>query len=132
MLRNMNKQKRLVVLLTYFLPLGLTSLAGQLAPSTERPAPVERLPAHLAESGLVTQKEDLLAQSWFLEVTAVKPSAAWLDGWLSTKLPFSFRYGGRDFADPQNQWLRENKVNPLAKERDRTRYRHFFCCTAWS
>jgi hypothetical protein len=57
--------------------------------------PVESLLPHQLESGLVTQSEMDLAQRWVAAVgSGSRPE--WLDGWLGTALPFSFRYDGVD------------------------------------
>ena len=58
---------------------------------------VETLASHQIESGLVTRKENQFARDWLAAVTAHSEKDAWRDHWISTTLPFSFRYGGKKF-----------------------------------
>ena len=76
-------------------------------PASNAVAPV--LGAHQAESGIVTERELDLSQRW---VEAVTPDCGgqrcgdvWLDRWLGTELPFSFRYGGQEWDAALDQWL---------------------------
>lgn len=52
-----------------------------------------------AESSRVAPYELRLAEQWFQAIRPTGegqlPSQTWLDGWLSTSLPFSFAYGGK-------------------------------------
>ncbi|MEM2905804.1 MAG: alpha-galactosidase, partial [Candidatus Bathyarchaeia archaeon] len=71
---------------------------------------VDVLPPHLAESSLTTRDELLLTQRWLEAITSSgeggRACEAWLDGWLSTSLPFSFRYGGQESAALLPSWKR--------------------------
>src|SRR5512143_3877585 len=64
------------------------------AEKSETPVP----PAHESESSLVTQAELDLATQWWGAIDPVRAdrsqSGAWHSQWLSSALPFSFRYGG--------------------------------------
>ena len=80
---------------------------------------VDVLPAHQVESGIVTEGELGLAQRWVAAVTPgdadQAPGDAWLDHWLGTALPFSFRYGGQPASEVLSQWqLQEGEPRPDA------------------
>ena len=66
------------------------------ADKSETPAGVP--PAYESESSLVTQAEMDLATRWLGAIDPLRAdreqSGPWLSQWLSTDLPFSFRYGG--------------------------------------
>jgi alpha-galactosidase len=83
--------------------------------------PVEALPDHLRSSGLPTATEVDLVDRWshlaFAESAAEVP---WLDGWLSTGLPFDFVYDGRRFAELRREWPCELGT-PAATEGNLTR-----------
>ena len=56
---------------------------------------VETLPEHQAESGLVTRSELQLATEWLKAIMPEAAAGGWVDGWLGTGLPFSFKFGTR-------------------------------------
>ena len=62
--------------------------------------PVERLPSHLAQSGIPTESEIALVQSWVEQITSHRPESQaddrWVENWLAAGLPFSFRYGSSE------------------------------------
>ena len=64
---------------------------------------VLNLADHQRESGIVTRGELDLAKRWWREIVPgddrAGQSDGWLDGWLGTRLPFSFRYGGQDSSE---------------------------------
>ena len=67
------------------------------------------LPPHQLESGLVTSGEVELSQRWVATVTAdVKPLnvPTYVADWLSTTLPFTFKYGGLASASLLPHWSR--------------------------
>ena len=80
---------------------GKTSLGAEA--SWEAPsAVVAPAPPHAYgfESSQVTPHELQLAQEWFAAIApdgrGGSPPEKWLDQWLSTALPYSFRYGGKE------------------------------------
>ena len=64
---------------------------------------VDVLPSHQLESGLATQGEMDLARRW---TEAIMPDldGGWLDQWLGTSLPFSFRFDGKESDSILSQW----------------------------
>lgn len=68
-------------------------------------APVEALPEHLRASGLPTVAEVGLMDRWAGSAfSEAAPGSAWLDGWLSTDVPFDFVYDGHRFAESRREW----------------------------
>jgi alpha-galactosidase len=66
---------------------------------------VDVLPPYQLESGLVTRSEVHLAERWREAVAPDnKEKSPWLDQWLSTELPFSFRYDGKGSASLLSRW----------------------------
>jgi len=69
---------------------------------------VDSLPLHQAESSLVTQRELALAGRWMRVVAPdeedMDTNEVWLDNWLNTAIPFSFRYGGIESDKLLPQW----------------------------
>jgi alpha-galactosidase len=85
---------------------------------------VNILPSHQLESGLVTESELHLAQQW---AEAIIPDDGgklsgdvWLDQWLSTALPFSFRYGGKESL--LNQWQLHEKERNTDSDSDQREF----------
>jgi alpha-galactosidase len=69
--------------------------------------PAKSLPAHLAESGMPTEREVAMVEGWLKTIIAgqdAKASQAWFDGWIGARLPFSFRYDGREFTGTGAGW----------------------------
>jgi hypothetical protein len=84
-------------------------LAQEVARGTGTRQTVDVLLPHQLESSLVTHNELQLARQWGEAVTASGPKEShgdvwWLDQWLNTARPFSFRYGGKDSASFLEQW----------------------------
>jgi len=69
-----------------------------LAALAAAPVPDSR---HTAESSLPTRQEMRLAEHWFEAITTGKTHR---DSWLGTKLPFSFRIGGRESSEILPTW----------------------------
>ena len=88
---------------------GKTSLNEELAWEAPRAGAAPDPPhAYGSESSQVTPHELQLAQEWFAAITpdgaGKLPSEKWLDQWLSTALPFSFRYGGKEINSLLTGW----------------------------
>jgi len=89
----------------------------------DMPKTVRVLPAYLAESSIVTQDETFLTQHWVEAVTPRSEGKSagedWLDGWLSTALPFSFRYGNQESSTLLARWhLQKRKRNKNSDKQD--------------
>ena len=68
---------------------------------------ISLLPPYQLESSLVTLAEVDFTKRWVHAVTpddGALSDDAWLDGWLGTSLPFSFRYGARGSTSVLQQW----------------------------
>jgi len=69
---------------------------------------VDDLSSHQSESGIVTKNELYLAQQWAKAVTPDDKGELtaddWLDQWLGTTLPFSFRYAGKESDAILSEW----------------------------
>ena len=60
------------------------------------------------ESGIVTKKEMRLSDAWFNTIVgANRQREPWLEGWVSTALPFSFQYNGVDSGALIGKWKLE-------------------------
>lgn len=70
---------------------------------------VRRLAPHQAESGLVTESEMDLAREWVTALSRSGGPAEWLDGWLSSSVPFSFACAGKDSGSFLSAWTFEVK-----------------------
>ena len=70
--------------------------------------PVERLPSHLAQSGIPTEPEIALVGSWVEHITSHRPESQaddrWVEGWLAAGLPFSFRYDDKPCNPSVASW----------------------------
>ena len=88
---------------------GKTSLNEEFAWEAPRAGAAPDPPhAYGSESSQVTPHELQLAQEWFAAISpdgaGKLPSEKWLDQWLSTALPFSFRYGGKEINSLLAGW----------------------------
>jgi alpha-galactosidase len=81
---------------------------------------VDFMSPHQLEGGLVTRSELQLAEHWTRAVTLDgKEKSPWLDQWLGTAVPFSFRYGGKESASLLGEWQlqkRERKSDSHADQ----------------
>ena len=70
--------------------------------------PVKALADHLAESGIPTEREVARVEGSLKTIidgqNAKTFSQAWFDGWIGARLPFSFRYGGKEFTGNDSGW----------------------------
>ena len=63
------------------------------------------LPAHQSESGLVTANELRVTEEWTTRLlTGGSADSEWLEGWLGTATPFSFRFGEESSATLLGEW----------------------------
>ena len=63
------------------------------------------LPAHQSESGLVTANELRVTEEWTTRLLAGgSAGSGWLEGWLGTATPFSFRYGDASSSTLLGGW----------------------------
>jgi alpha-galactosidase len=71
-------------------------------PPARTASAVEELPPGQDESGLILRRELDVAQRWLDTTTERK--AEWLDDWLGTRLPFSFKIGGQSSSELLQKW----------------------------
>src|SRR5438094_2290430 len=93
----------------------LVSLLVALVPFAGLAQTVASLAPHERESGLVTKPELGLSEEWFTAVTSTQPQRArWVGEWVSSALPFRFRYGGSDSNTFLQNWRLERGSQQLA------------------
>ncbi len=94
---------------------GILLLVGAYAGlAAEEPVPM--LSDYQAESGMVTTAEMELAGEWVAALRSRTRPTDWLDGWLSTSMPFAFTYAGKDSGSFLSTW--EFEVGPGAAAED--------------
>jgi alpha-galactosidase len=84
---------------------ALLCVGACLAQQTKEIGIVDALAPYQSESGLVTRKELRLAEQWVASVTSEgSEKLPWVNQWLGTALPFSFKYGGERSDRLLQQW----------------------------